>query len=187
MNLKKEIENYVPINMQEERDKQFILEAFNTFDDILNRDNNFIHFTSSAFVVNKNRDKVLMVYHNIYKSWCWIGGHADGEEDLLEVAKREVKEETSIKNIKVLCDGRIMSIDSLPVVSHVKRGKNINAHIHLSVAYIFEVDENEEIKIKPDENSNVKWLDIDRVVELSTEPHMKVIYQKMINKVKQMN
>ena len=40
-----------------------------------------------------------MVYHNIYNSWSWLGGHADGETDLLAVALREVKEEAvSIKS-----------------------------------------------------------------------------------------
>lgn len=184
MNLKEELSNYIPINMQEEKDKLFLLKCLDSFDDVLKRENEFVHFTSSALVVNKKRDKVLMIYHNIYNSWGWIGGHADGEEDLLAVAKREVEEETSVKNIKVLFDGKIMSIDSLPVAGHVKRGKYVNAHIHLSVAYIFEADENEEIKIKPDENSNVKWQDINKVVELSTEPHMKAVYKKLIDKVK---
>lgn len=184
MNLKEELSNYIPINMQEEKDKLFLLKCLDNFDDVLKRENEFVHFTSSALVVNKKRDKVLMIYHNIYNSWGWIGGHADGEEDLLAVAKREVEEETSVKNTKVLFDGKIMSIDSLPVAGHVKRGKYVNAHIHLSVAYIFEADENEEIKIKPDENSNVKWQDINEVVELSTEPHMKAVYKKLIDKVK---
>lgn len=186
MDLKKEIIDYIPVDEQEKTDKEFILDSINTFDNILDRENEFIHLTSSALVVNKNRDKVLMIYHNIYNSWCWIGGHADGEEDLLSVAKREVEEETSVKNINVLGNGKIMSIDSLPVAGHVKRGKYVNSHVHLSVAYIFEADENEEIKIKPDENSNVAWQDIDKVVELSAEPHMKNVYQKMINKVKEM-
>lgn len=51
----------------------------------------------SARVVNRERDKVLMLYHNIYHSWSWLGGHADGETDLLSVALREVKEEAGIE------------------------------------------------------------------------------------------
>jgi ADP-ribose pyrophosphatase YjhB (NUDIX family) len=186
MNLKKEIEDYIPVNSQEEKDKEFILKSFNDFDDVLKRENEYIHFTSSAFVLNKNRDKVLMIYHNIYNSWAWVGGHADGEENLLAVAIRELEEETSVKNIKVLNEGKIIAIDSLPVAGHIKRGKYVSAHIHISVAYLIEADENEELKIKPDENSNVSWQDIDKVVELSSEPHMKSVYKKIIDKVKQM-
>lgn len=187
MNLKEEIKNYIPFNAQEEKDKEFMLKAFDSFDDVLTRENEFAHFTASALVVNKRRNKVLMIYHNIYNSWGWIGGHADGEEDLLSVAIRETKEETSVENVKVLGDGKIMALDTLPVAGHVKRGKYVNAHIHLSVAYIFEADEEQEIKIKPDENSDVKWQDLDKMVELSTEPHMKPVYQKLIDKLKQLN
>ena len=46
------------------------------------------HMTASAWVVNPGRTKVLMVYHNIYKSWSWLGGHANNEQDLLQVAVR---------------------------------------------------------------------------------------------------
>lgn len=184
--LKEQIEKYVPINDQEKKDKEFMLKVFEDFDDVLTRENEYVHFTSSAFVVNKNRDKVLMIYHNIYNSWGWTGGHADGEEDLLSVAIREVEEETSVKNVKVLNNGEIVAIDTLPVAGHVKRGKYVASHTHLSVAYVFEADENDQIRIKEDENSNVAWQDIDKAVELSTEPHMKPVYTKIIDKVKQM-
>lgn len=184
--LKEQIEKYVPINDQEKKDKEFMLKVFEDFDDVLTRENEYVHFTSSAFVVNKNRDKVLMIYHNIYNSWGWTGGHADGEEDLLSVAIREVEEETSVKNVKVLNNGEIVAIDTLPVAGHVKRGKYVASHTHLSVAYVFEADENDQIRIKEDENSNVAWQDINKAVELSTEPHMKPVYTKIIDKVKQM-
>lgn len=185
MNFKEEIKEYTPINEQEEKDKQFMLKAIDDFDDVLTRNNEYMHFTSSAFVVNKNRDKVLMIYHNIYNSWGWTGGHVDGEEDFLAVAKREVEEETGLKNIKVLNDGKFISLDTLPVFGHVKRGKYVSAHIHLSVAYLFEADENKKIRIKPDENSNIGWQDITKAVELSTETHMKPVYSKIIDKVSQ--
>lgn len=184
--LKRDIENYVPVNEQEEKDKQIILKSMEDFDDVLTRENEYIHFTSSGFVVNKDKDKVLMIYHNIYNSWAWTGGHADGECDMLSVALREVEEETSSNHLVALDGGKIQSIDCLPVAGHVKRGKYVNAHIHISVAYIIEADENDMIKIKEDENSNVAWQDIDKVVDLSTEPHMKVVYKKLVEKVKQM-
>lgn len=186
MNLKDKIMEYSPVNEQEKKDKEFMLKAFDDFDDVLTRNNEYLHFTSSAFVVNKTKDKVLMIYHNIYNSWGWTGGHADGEEDLLSVAIREVEEETSVKHINVLNNGQIAAIDSLPVADHVKRGKCVSSHVHLSVAYIFEADEEDEIKIKEDENSNVAWQNIEDVVELSTEPHMKSVYAKLIEKVNHM-
>ena len=102
MNLKQQIQNYKPYNEQEEKDKQTILKYMDSFEDVLTRNNEFAHFTASSWAVNSERTKVLMIYHNIYNSWAWTGGHADGESDLLQTAIREIKEETGVKNVKVL-------------------------------------------------------------------------------------
>ena len=110
MSLKEQIEKYIPYNEQEENDKKQMLDFMNTYDDILTRKNTIGHFTASAFVVNHNKDKMVVVYHNIYDGWIYPGGHADGEEDLLSVAVREVNEETGL-NVKVL-DKNIYSIEA---------------------------------------------------------------------------
>ena len=64
-NLKKNIEKYKSFNEQEEVDKRIILKYINDFDDVLTRQNEYGHFTSSAFVLNKERTKMIMIYHNI--------------------------------------------------------------------------------------------------------------------------
>ena len=92
-----DLERYCPFNEQEEKDKALILNWIKTNDNAFSRENAVAHITASAWVVNKDRSKVLMVYHNIYHSWSWLGGHADGETDLLAVAIREVKEEAGIR------------------------------------------------------------------------------------------
>lgn len=177
------IKQYKTFNEQERSDKEVILRCINTFDNILTRESEIAHITSSAFVVNKARDKVLMVHHNIYNSWSWTGGHADGENDLLSVAIREVQEETGINEIKpVISD--IFSLDILTVFGHIKRGKYVSAHLHLSVAYLVEADESELLKVKEDENSDVKWIPIDEVVIYSSEPHMCKVYEKLITKIR---
>ena len=181
--LRKEIKGYKPYNEQEEQDKNVILKYIDTFDDVLTRQNEFGHFTASSWVVNKERTKVLMIYHNIYKSWAWTGGHSDGESDLLNVAIREVKEETGIKNVKPIKDD-IFSLEIICVNGHVKRGKYVSSHVHLNVTYLLEADEGEELKIKEDENSGVKWIDIDKAIDLSNEEWMKGIYKKLIEKMK---
>lgn len=175
------IKQYAPCNKQEEKDKQFFIDCEEK-EQILTRENERAHLTSSYFVVNKTRTKVLCTYHNIYNSWTWGGGHADGDDDMLYVAKKELQEETSIKNYKPLQYTPI-SIESLPVAGHTKRGKYVSAHIHLNVTYLFEADEEDELKIKSDENSNVAWLTFDELIQKSTEPCMISVYKKIINKI----
>ena len=184
MELREKIEKYVPYNEQEEKDKNTILKYMDAFEDTLTRNNEFGHFTASAWVVNKERTKVLMIYHNIYKSWAWTGGHADGESDLLSVAVREVKEETGVENVKVL-DDDIFSLEIVCVNGHVKRGKYVSSHVHLNVTYLLEVDENETLRIKEDENSGVNWVPIDEVEVASTERWVKEkVYRKLNEKLK---
>lgn len=176
------IKEYKPCNEQEEMDKKLIIKYCDMPQNILTRDNEVIHITSSALVVNENKDKVLMIHHNIYNSWGWTGGHADGEEDLLQVAMREVMEETGVKNLITLTKD-IVSIDILPVFGHIKKGKYVSSHLHASIAYLIQADEKEQLIIKPDENSGVKWIPIDEIDEYSNEPHMKYVYKKIISKI----
>ena len=184
MNLKEQIKNYKPYNEQEEKDKEMMLKYINTFDDVLTRNNEFGHFTASAWVVNKERTKVLMIYHNIYQSWAWTGGHADGESDLLATAIRELKEETGVKNVKVLKDD-IFSLEIICVNGHVKKGKYVASHVHLNLTYLLEVDEKEILKIKQDENSGVMWVKIEDIEKKSTEKWMiEKVYQKLNEKLK---
>ena len=178
MNLKEQIEKFIPYNEQETSDKELMIKYIDTFEDVLTRENKMCHFTASNWIVNKDRTKVLMVYHNIYKSWSWTGGHADGDSDLLHVALKEAEEETGIKNFKLLSDG-IYSIEILTVDSHIKRGKFVSPHLHLDCCFLLEANEEDELIINKDENSGVKWIDIDEVTKITNEEKMKPIYQKL--------
>ena len=182
--LKTNIQMFKPYNEQEEVERKMMLEYINKFDDVLTRKNQFGHFTSSAFVLNKERTKILMIYHKIYNSWAWPGGHSDGDSDLLYVAMKEVKEETGIKNIKPILD-EIYSLEIINVNGHEKREKYVGSHIHLNVTYLLEADENEKLHIKEDENSGVKWVPIEDVLNVTSEVWVRDrVYSKIINKMK---
>lgn len=184
MKWEEKIENYKPYNEQEEKDKQTMLQYIHTFDDVLTRNNEFGHFTASSWVVNKERTKVLMIYHNIYQSWAWTGGHADGEENLLSTAIRELKEETGVENVKVL-DEDIFSLEIICVNGHVKKGKYVSSHVHLNLTYFLEVDEKEILRVKEDENSGVKWVNIEDVEKVSNEKWIvENVYKKLNEKLK---
>lgn len=183
MDLKEQIEKYIPYNEQEVSDKELMLEYINTFNDVLTRENKMCHFTASNWIVNKDRTKALMIYHNIYKSWAWTGGHADGDSDLLHVALKEAQEETGLSSLKLLSDG-IYGIQIVTVDSHIKRGKFVSSHLHLDCCFLFEANEEDELRIKADENSGVKWIDINDTIKITNEEKMKPIYEKLNNKLK---
>lgn len=182
MGLFDEIKRYQPVNEQEETDKEQMLQYIANNTNYLERENQIAHFTTSIWTINKEHTKTLMVYHNIYQSWSWIGGHADGVEDLCSVALRELQEETGVANASLVSED-IFSLETLVVEGHVKRGIYVPCHLHLNVTYLAEADENEILKVKPDENQAVKWWTFKEALEVPKEPWMvEHIYKKLIEK-----
>ena len=179
--LKEQIERYIPYNEQEQMDKEQFLEFINTFDDVLTRNNIFGHFTASAFVVNKERTKMVVVYHIINDGWMYPGGHADGIEDLLSVAVREVEEETGLK-VKVL-DNNIFALNSLPTIGHVKRGKYVSAHTHFDCVYIMEADDKLPLVYREDESKGVKWVDFKDAYDETFCDFIRPVHKKLIKKL----
>ena len=126
------IKNYHPVNQQEKADKELMLRYMEENTNYLLRENQTAHFSASLWTVNRERTATLMVYHNIYNSWSWVGGHADGEEDLRQVALRELQEETGVKGV-LLADGEIFSLEILTVNGHIRKGIYVPGHLHFNV------------------------------------------------------
>lgn len=173
------IKAYTPKNEQEETDKAFFLAFAAANPNCLLRENDTAHFTASAWCVNQAHDKVLMVYHNIYHSWSWTGGHADGEADLAAVALRELTEETGVENAHLVSETPI-SLEALTVDGHIKRGKFVHSHLHLNLTYLIEADECAPLSMKADENSGVRWFSPEEALRACTEPWMvEWVYKKL--------
>ena len=180
----RQIEAYVPFNEQEARDKAQMLTFLRSGAELLTRENPVAHLTASAWVVSPDRSRVIMVYHNLYHSWSWMGGHADGDADLLRVAKKEVMEECGLSAITVVSP-EIFSLEVLCVDGHEKKGTYLSSHLHLNVTYLFEADPAEILRIKPDENSGVDWVKVEDIPNRSTEPWFcERIYSKLCQKAK---
>ena len=184
MELYEAIQAYKPYNEQEARDREVLLGMLGSGMDLWTRDNETAHLTASAWVVSPVRDQVLMAYHNIYHSWSWLGGHADGDHDLAQVALREVKEESGVQSAR-LVSSDIYSLEILTVDGHEKRGAYVPSHLHLNLTYLIEADPTEPLQNKPDENSAVSWFSLQEAVERSTEPWFQErIYKKLNAKLK---
>lgn len=184
--IKREIEEFFPLVRQEKFDKEQMLKFIETNDDILTRDNIFGHFTASAFVVNEDFDKTLLVKHNRLGGYIFPGGHADGEYDLLSVAIREVLEETGLD---VVPYGKALySICSVPVKAHIRNGFYVCSHNHYDLLYLC-VAKNEDmdkIRTLESENSDVKWVDLEDCYNEEVVDWVRPINEKMVGKIKRL-
>lgn len=220
MALYQDIASYHPFNEQEAADRHVMLRALKSNRFCFDRKSQ-AHFTCSAWVVNPEKTQTIMVFHNIYNSWSWIGGHADGCSDLAAIALRELREETGVEHARIVspweCVDRssrrlnadqkakasankipnevvnvtapsptspLFSLEVLTVDGHEKNNRYISSHLHLNVTYLVEVDPSEALRIKPDENSGVKWVSLDQVLNMSDEPWIRErIYAKLLAKL----
>lgn len=184
MNYKDIINTYVATTEQEKTDQTLMKQFIERHDDALLRTNLIGHITSSVFILNETKDKVLLGYHNIYQSWGWFGGHNDGDEDCLYVALKEAREETGLHDFKVLCDGPI-GLDVILVHNHIKKGKIVPDHLHLNITYGLIAKETDDISHNENEHSGLAWFALHSFLDHVKEERMKPIYKKLLQRMLQ--
>lgn len=184
MDLIQQLQQFSPCNPQEAQDRAELLRRLQSGEELYGRENLSAHLTVSGWVVSPDRRQVLMAYHNLYDSWAWLGGHADGDWDLCRVAEKEAREESGIETLTLISPEPV-SLEILTVNGHEKKGKYVPCHLHLNLTFLFEAEPTQDLRCKPDENSGVAWLDMDELAEKSSEPwFVERIYSKLVNRAK---
>ena len=183
MDILQAVQAYQPYNMEEGKEKQVVLELLaQNKKGLLFRSSHLAHATATAMVFNETKDKILMIKHNIFETWACVGGHADGESDLLYVATKELQEETGVFEAIPISE-EILSLDILLVAGHYKRGEYVPNHLHINATYAFIANENVKLTIKEDENSGVAWIPVTEISSYCKEQEFVNVYKKIIEKI----
>lgn len=112
------------------------------------------HFTGSAFVVNYDNSRFLLTHHRKLNTWLQLGGHADGDNDIIAVSKKEAYEESGLESLELVFPG-IFDIG----VHEIPEYKGIPVHYHYDVRFLLkQTNPCEQIHIS-DESNDLKWFD----------------------------
>lgn len=131
------------------------------------------HLTGSAFVVDSTRTRTLLTHHRKLDKWLQLGGHADGDSDLLAVAMREATEESGLTRL------RAVSRDVFDVDRHwIPQRKTEPAHYHYDLRFMIEADPDERLCVT-NESKDLAWVETANVTALNPEESM----ARMVRKV----
>jgi len=134
------------------RIRQLILDHANCFD----RDCLPGHITASAWIVSREHRSVLLTHHRKLDRWLQLGGHTDGEADVLAAAIREAEEESGLRDFRPLpldAGPRILDVDVHVIPAHGREP----AHEHHDIRFMLEVSEAQTIQHQEAESHSVQW------------------------------
>ena len=146
------------------------------------------HFAVSGFVMNPEKNKLLMVHHKKLNKWVIPGGHLEENEFPFAGARREIMEETGVTAKVLDCSGFSVSstkketqipnpMMTLQELIPAKGDKP--EHIHIDLIFLCEAEEG-KVKGQEDEVNDVKWMSIWDVAEADTFDSIKAFAKFMI-------
>jgi 8-oxo-dGTP pyrophosphatase MutT (NUDIX family) len=132
------------------------------------------HITGSAWIVNREYSRTVLLFHKKLNKWVQPGGHCDGEENVLSVALREAQEETGLQSTPAT--GSIFDID----VHEIPEYWNTPAHLHFDVRFLLIADAT-QIPVCSDESKEVRWVSLDEALQLSGEESVARMVRKTLH------
>ncbi len=147
---------------------RFIQEHTNCFDRTLSKG----HITGSAWLIHPDHPKVLLTHHRKLNKWLQLGGHADGQSDVLSVALREAREESGLNHIIPLLSD-IFDID----IHRIPENRREAAHHHYDIRFVLQAVGSEKVRIS-EESHDLSWVLIPSLHEITQEKSILRMRQK---------
>lgn len=155
------LQKYAPVANEEIRAKETIISFVDSNVDCFERSLEIGHVTASAWLLSKDLTKVLLMHHAKLGIWVQLGGHCDGNSDVLAVAIKEAQEESGIQAIVPIAE-EIFDID-IHLIPENKREKE---HYHYDIRFLLQVASDEEI-VPNSESKSLQWFG-KNIMELPT-------------------
>ena len=134
------------------------------------------HITGSAWLVNRPGTHVLLTHHKKLAMWLQLGGHADGNTDILDAARQEAVEESGMQELTPVCTD-IFDID----IHRIPARNDEPEHDHHDIRFAFQCLENEDY-IVSDESHDLAWVEIKALEKYTTEASMLRMKKKWLDR-----
>ena len=143
------------------------------------------HLTGSALITTRDLDRVLLTLHAKLNRWLQLGGHADGDPRLDEVAMREAREESGLQELTFLPYGRVFDRppSESPIldldIHLIPARKTEPEHAHYDMRFVLIASRPEAISISH-ESHELRWFSIDEAFRVTDERSMHRQFEKLL-------
>jgi 8-oxo-dGTP pyrophosphatase MutT (NUDIX family) len=118
------------------------------------------HITASALIVDEKAEHILLLHHKKLNRWLQPGGHADGDENIIDVAKKEVTEETGLQ--KFVVHSGVFDVD----IHNIPGRPDFPEHRHFDIRFLFQTKGKAELMINEESNA-FKWVPLATVSDVT--------------------
>ncbi len=124
------------------------------------------HITGSCWLLDLSRERVLLTHHKKLGKWIQLGGHADGDPDILNVALKEAKEESGNNHI-ISLQNQIFDID----VHEIPPYKQVPTHYHWDIRFLLGMNSTDQIQMSSESN-DLAWFTYKQLTQHNFEASM---------------
>lgn len=132
------------------------------------------HVTGSAWIVNPDYSRALLVHHRKLDRWLQPGGHIENDATVLDTALREAREECGLAEIRPVSE-TIFDVDVHLIPA---RGKE-SAHFHYDVRFLLMTNDEATLMVS-EESHAVRWFTADEILALKEGPSIERMVTKML-------
>jgi 8-oxo-dGTP pyrophosphatase MutT (NUDIX family) len=120
------------------------------------------HITGSAWILDSTGTRALLTHHKKLNIWVQLGGHADGDSNVDQVAYREAIEESGLVGLEFV-DRALFDIDI-----HLIPARGLEAaHYHYDCRFLFQAIDDDYIV--SDESHDLQWVPLVDMGRFTTE------------------
>ncbi len=169
-----QLKAYLPKDATEDQIRSRMISFVQTNPDCFHRHLTIGHITGSTWLLSHDRRRVLLTHHRKLNKWLQLGGHADGDSDILAVALREAREESGIDSIRAV-SMEVFDLDIHPIPPHSGEPQ----HDHYDVRFLCCVEGDDSFKVS-DESHELAWVSPEQLQSLDADASVQRMAAKWV-------